>query len=160
MSEENITLSQQAEVNDALNVHEVEEEKFLIFRSSGILYAMSTDFVNEILNNIAITHVPMVPEYIAGVINLRGQIVPIVDFRSLLGRIPEENGCAIILNIETITIGILVDSVDQMVDIARSAILPVPSQNEHKLVSGMCTMPGSYSTVMILDGTALVHIHE
>ena len=54
----------------------------------------------------------------------------------------------------------MVDSVDQMVDISRSAILPVPSQNEHKLVSGMCTVPGGVSTIMILDGEALEHIHE
>ena len=160
MAEENGLFARTEEVNDALNVHEAEGEKFLIFRSSGILYAMSTDFVNEILNNVAITHVPMVPEYIAGVINLRGQIVPIVDFRLLLGRIPEEDGCVIILNIEGTDIGILVDSVDQMVNIERSSILPVPSQNEHKLVSGMCTMPGGYATIMVLDGSSLIHIHE
>ena len=138
--------------------HESDEEKFLIFRSSGILYAMSTDFVMEIFTSVDITRVPMMPEYVSGVINLRGQIVPIVDFRLLLGRFPEEEPCAIILDINGTSIGILVDTVDQMVDISRSAILPVPAQNEHRMVNGMCTVPGISNTVMIVDATALTHM--
>ena len=143
------------------NVHESDEEQYLVFRSSDILYAINTAFVNEILTSVAITRVPMTPEYISGIINLRGGIVPIVDFRLLLGRFPEEeDGCVINLSIEGTDIGILVDGVDQMVDISRTAILPVPSQNEHRLVSGMCTIPGGASTVMVLDGDALIHVHE
>ena len=138
-------------------VHEIDDESFLIFRSSGVLYAMSTDYVMEIFTSVDITKVPMMPEYISGVINLRGQIVPIVDFRLLLGRYPEENPCAIILDIHGTSIGILVDTVDQMVDISRSGILPVPAQNEHRMVNGMCTVPGIPNTVMIVDATALIH---
>ena len=138
-------------------VHEIDDESFLIFRSSGVLYAMSTDYVMEIFTSVDITKVPMMPEYISGVINLRGQIVPIVDFRLLLGRYPEENPCAIILDIHGTSIGILVDTVDQMVDISHSAILPVPAQNEHRMVNGMCTVPGIPNTVMIVDATALIH---
>ena len=160
MAEENALLARSDEVKSALNVHEAEVEKFLIFRSSGILYAMNTNFVNEIFTSVDITRVPMVPEYIAGVINLRGAVVPIIDFRLLLGRFPEGESNAIILNINETIIGILVDSVDQMVDIARSSILPVPAQNEHKLVSGMCTMPGTAGTIMVLDGAALMQVHE
>jgi len=162
MSEENGLFAKTDEAKSALSdkVQETDEEKYLIFRSSNILYALSTAYVIEILNNVTITRIPMVPDYIAGVINLRGAIVPIVDFRLLLGRIPEEESCVIILNIRETSVGIVVDSVDQMVDISRSAILPVPSQNEHRLVSGMCTVPGGVSTIMILDGEALEHIHE
>ena len=161
MAEENL-LFQKDDVENALsdNVRESDEEKFLIFRSSGILYAMSTDYVLEIFTSVDITKVPMMPEYVSGVINLRGQIVPIVDFRLLLGRWPEEEPCAIILDIHGTSIGILVDTVDQMVDISRAAILPVPSQNEHRMVNGMCTVPGIANTVMIVDATALTHMAE
>ena len=161
MAEENL-LFQKDDVENALsdNVRESDEEKFLIFRSSGILYAMCTDYVLEIFTRVDITKVPMMPEYVSGVINLRGQIVPIVDFRLLLGRWPEEEPCAIILDIHGTSIGILVDTVDQMVDISRAAILPVPSQNEHRMVNGMCTVPGIANTVMIVDATALTHMAE
>ena len=160
MSDENLLFQKSADMSSALsdNVHEADEEKYLIFRSSGILYALSTDYVSEIFTSVDITQVPMVPDYIAGVINLRGAIVPIIDFRMLLGRFPDSEPCAIILDIEGISIGILVDTVDRMVDISRSAILPVPAQNEHHLVNGMCTIPGGRSTVMLLDAPALIHM--
>ena len=160
MSEENGLFAKSDEAKAALNVRETDVDKYLIFRSSGILYAMSTDYVNEIFTSVDITTVPMAPNYVAGVINLRGAVVPIIDFRLLLGRIPEGESNAIILNIEETIIGILVDSVDQMVDISKTAILPVPSQNEHRLVSGMCTMPGAHHTIMVLDGASLIHVHE
>ena len=162
MSDE-VLFQRMDDVESALsdNVHESDEEKYLIFRSCNILYAINTEFVNEILTNVAITGVPMVPGYISGVINLRGGIVPIVDFRLLLGRYPEEGDtCIIILTIEGIALGILVDGVDQMTDISRSAILPVPSQNDSRQVNGMCTLPGGTATIMIIDAPALVHDHE
>ena len=156
---EEVLFARSDDMESALSdkVHETDEESFLIFRSSGILYAMSTDYVLEIFTSVDITKVPMMPEYVSGVINLRGQIVPIVDFRLLLGRFPEEEPCAIILDIDGTSIGILVDTVDQMVDIARHTILPVPSQNEHRMVNGMCTVSGISQTVMIVDATALIH---
>jgi purine-binding chemotaxis protein CheW len=142
------------------NVRETDESKYLIFRSSGILYAMSTDVVVEIFTHVDVTRIPMVPDYIAGVINLRGAVVPIIDFRLMLGRYPEGEPCAIILDINGVTIGILVDTVDRMVDISKSSILPVPPQNEHPMVNGMCTIPGGTSTVMLLDAPALIHMSE
>ena len=160
MSEE--LFQRDTDIESALsdNVHESDESKYLIFRSSGILYAMSTDVVMEIFTHVDVTRVPMVPEYIAGVINLRGAVVPIIDFRLLLGRWPEDEPCAIILDIQGISVGILVDTVDRMVDISKSAILPVPSQNEHPLVNGMCTIPGGKNTVMFLDAPALIRMSE
>lgn len=160
MSEE--MLFQRDDIEHALSdhVHESDESKYLIFRSSGILYAMSTDVVMEIFTHVDVTRIPMVPEYIAGVINLRGAVVPIIDFRLMLGRYPESEPCAIILDIEGTQIGILVDTVDRMVDISKSAILPVPPQNEHPMVNGMCTIPGGTNTVMLLDAPALIHMSE
>ena len=160
MSEE--LFQRDADSESALSdkAHEPDEAKYLIFRSSGILYAMSTDYVSEIFTSVDITRVPMVPEYIAGVINLRGAVVPIIDFRLLLGRWPEGDPCAIILDINGTSVGILVDTVDRMVDISKSAILPVPAQNEHPMVNGMCTIPGGTSTVMLLAAPALIHMSE
>lgn len=160
MSEE--MLFQKDDMEHALSDHvrEADESKYLIFRSSGILYAISTDVVVEIFTHVDVTRIPMLPDYIAGVINLRGAVVPIIDFRLMLGRYPESEPCAIILDINDVTIGILVDTVDRMVDISKSAILPVPPQNEHPMVNGMCTIPGGTSTVMLLDAPALIHMGE
>ncbi len=136
---------------------EAEEEKYLLFRSAGILYGVQVEFVNEILTEVTVTKVPLTPPYVMGVINLRGLVPPIIDFRLLLGRMPGEESCAIMLDIEGATIGILVDGVDQTVDIPKSSILPVPTQREEKLVCGMCTVPGGGGTMMVLDCARLLH---
>ena len=160
MSEEMMFQKDDMEYALSGHVHEADESKYLIFRSSDILYAVSTDVVMEIFTHVDVTRIPMLPDYIVGVINLRGAVVPIIDFRLMLGRYPEGDPCAIILDIEGTQIGIQVDTVDRMVDISKSAILPVPPQNEHPMLNGMCTIPGGTSTVMLLDAPALIHIGE
>ncbi len=150
------------DVESALSddVRETDKDNYLIFRSDGMLYGVRADYVNEILTEVSVTQIPMTPEYVKGVINLRGLIPPIIDFRLLLGRMPaeaEDDYCAIILSIDGTTIGILADGVDQMVEIPRSIVLPVPTQQTNQLVCGMCTVPGSTNTVMLLDASALLH---
>jgi len=147
------------EIRSALsdNAREADEEKYLMFRSAGILYGVQVDYVNEILTEVNVTRIPLTPEYVLGVINLRGLVPPIIDFRLLLGRMPREDSCAIMLDIDGTTIGILVDGVDQTVDIPKSSILPVPTQREEKLVCGMCTVPNSNLTMMVLDCSQLIH---
>ena len=60
--------------------------KYLLFCSDNLLFGVSADYVVEIITNHAITKLPLVPNYIRGIINLRGQIIPIVDIRLLLGQ--------------------------------------------------------------------------
>ena len=59
-------------------------EKYLLFMSSQLLFGVKAEYVVEIITNHAITPLPLVPGYILGIINLRGQIIPIVDIRLLL----------------------------------------------------------------------------
>ncbi len=150
----------QEEIKKALSdkVLDSDTKKYLIFRACGILYGVEADYVESILHETMVTYIPMVPPHVSGVINLRGQIVPVIDFRILLGRMPGEECCPIVLDIDNVQIGILTDSVDQMVDINRSAILPVPSsQHGQNLICGMCTLPGGHATVMVLDCSRLLH---
>lgn len=169
MASENMLFAKTDDMESALSdkVQETDEIQTLIFSSDGILYGVDAEYVTEILNEVTITKIPMVPEYISGIINMRGQFVPIIDFRLLLGRMPGEDNCAIVLNIDGVSIGILADGVDQMVGIRKASILPVPSHRSNRLVFGMCTMPGSTTTavgaantVMILDCTMLTHTDE
>lgn len=159
MSNENMLFAKTDEIEEFLseNAMENDSEKYLIFLSDGLLYGVNADNVNETITKTSITHLPMVPEHIRGVINLRGQIVPIIDFRLLLGREPGENYCTIVLDIEGTQIGILADSVDQMVEIEKGVILPMPANHAQKLVSGMCTLPNGSGTMMVLDCALLLH---
>lgn len=141
---------------------EVETDKYLIFLSGGIYYGVDTKYVKEMLTQweTSITWLPMLPPDIRGVMNLRGGIVPIVDFRLMTNCVPEDKFCTVILDMEGTQIGIMVDEVDQTVDIEQGHILPVPSQQtagESKLVSGMCTLPNQNGTLMVLDCEPLFH---
>lgn len=137
----------------------VDTEKYLVVTSAGVLYGVNTRVIETILTEISITWLPMLPQHIRGVINLRGAVVPILDFRLLLGQEPGEKSCTIVLDNEGVQIGIMVDEVDQTVDIEKEHILPVPSQTsgENKLVSGMCTLPNQNGTLMVLDCSLLFH---
>lgn len=144
---------------------EAEVDKYLIFLSGGIYYGVDTKYVNQMLTqwDTAITWLPMLPPDIRGVMNLRGGVVPIIDFRLMMGCVPEEKFCTVILEIEGTQIGILVDEVDQTVDIQKNQILPVPHSRDmasQKMVTGMYSLPGGEKTLMVLDCTQLLYGHQ
>ena len=124
--------------------------KYLLFCSDNLLFGVSADYVVEIITNHAITKLPLVPNYIRGIINLRGQIIPIVDIRLLLGQPSQSDNCIIILNIEDTLVGILVDTVQKMIDVDTALILPSPSQDTRNLVSGMCSL-SEEQTMLVFD---------
>lgn len=119
---------------------ETQLEKYLQFLSDGLLFGVSYKYVVEIITNHAVTHLPLVPEYVHGIINLRGQIIPIVDIRILLGHPKQENRCIIILNIDGTLVGVLVDSVIKMLDVDTDSIHPAPPQNHRNFVTGMYSL--------------------
>lgn len=159
MTDQNMLFAREDEIASALfdTTPEVLTDKYLIFESDDLLFGAHADHVSEIITNISVTHLPMVPHYVCGIINLRGQIVPILDLRLLLGKKPGEKYATVVLNIDGTQIGVLVDRVDQMIDLPKSSILPVPRQNAQRLISGMCTLPGGIGTMMVLDCPLLLH---
>ena len=145
---------------DEVGEIEVEKERFLTFRSADLTFAVNTKYVIEIITNHSITTLPMVPEYIKGIINLRGQIIPMVDIRLRLGKPSidmenNESNCIIVLDIDSISVGIIVDSVSQVVDSELSKISPVPVNNQRELVNGMISLDVN-NVVLLLDCEQLV----
>lgn len=134
--------------------------KYLTFFADGLLFGVNASYVVEIIINHAPTPIPMTPEYVKGVINLRGQIIPIINTRLRLGRPTSENEdniCIIVLDIEGTQLGILVDRVAQMVDINESEISVGPANKEQALVSGMISMSDTKETILVLDCIQLVN---
>lgn len=129
---------------------EQQTEKYLLFTSAQLLFGVPSEYVVEIITNHAITKLPLVPPYVRGIINLRGQILPIVDIRTLLGTEGENDHCIIILNIDGTLIGVLVDSVRKMVDVAKSSIRSDPAHREQDLVSGICSLADG-KTMLVFD---------
>ena len=135
---------------------ELLSDKYLICVSDGLFYGIDAGQVMEIITDHTITRLPRVPHYVRGIINLRGQIVPIIDMRLRLGKMPQEANCIMVVDVGNDLVGLLVDGVDRMVDIPRESILPMPTQNPQKLISGMCSLPEG-ATMLILDCDLLLH---
>ena len=154
MADENMlfaTEEQQAVYNKQQEVEEVATRKYLTFRTDNLLFGIEAEIVMEIITNYSATYVPMVPSYVRGIINLRGQIIPLLDMRQRLNIEPIETDCIIVIDVGDVRIGILVDAVSQIIDIPIDSILPVPQHNAQKYVSGMCNMPDNSGTMLVLD---------
>ena len=150
------TEAQIDEYND--QIPEIATDKYLIFSSVGLMYGIKAELVKDIITGYSITYLPQVPGYVKGVINLRGQIIPIVDIRLRLGKMPQDNFCSIVVEVDGNMVGIVVDMVEQMVDVPKEDILPVPTNSggSQVMVSGMCTLPDD-NTMLELDCAQLLH---
>lgn len=135
---------------------EVLSNKYLICVSDSLFYGIGAEQVVEIITDHTITYLPRLPHYVRGIINLRGQLIPIIDIRLRLGKPPREDCCVVVANVDNNMIGILVDGMEKMVDVSKEAILPMPTHSSQMLVSGMCSLPDS-GTMLILDCDQLIH---
>lgn len=156
MSDEEVLFATQEEINASVEELEIQTTKFLIFKTEELLFGVDASSVVEILTNHATTKLPMVPDYVNGIINLRGLIIPIIDIRRRLGKESKDDCSIIVINVYGTQVGVMVDWVDRMVDVPDGTILPVPSQNAQKMICGMSSLPDG-GTMLVLDCDLLIH---
>ncbi len=133
-------------------------QRYLTFVSDNITFGVSTEYVIEIISSYMICTLPMVPDYIKGIINLRGQTIPIIDIRLRMGKMPQDytsTTCIIILEISDVFVGIVVDSVTQVLDIDLDKIAPIPTRNQQELTSSMISRENG-SVILFLDCEELI----
>ena len=121
--EKEIILNQNEDVFEELN------RKYLLFNIEDTLYGLSLLNVKEIINVTEITSVPGSFDYIKGIINLRGGIIPIIDARLKFGMLEREydnQTCIIILETDDSNVGLIVDSVSEVVEIEQDQLMPPP----------------------------------
>ena len=110
MSEENVLFAKQSDTPPAEEIPaESQSDKYLICVSDSLLYGIDAEQVVEIITDHTITYLPRVPHYVRGIINLRGQLIPIIDMRLRLGKMPEDEHCIMVVNVENNVVGLLVD---------------------------------------------------
>ena len=139
---------------------DVSMERYLTFRSDGATMGVSTNYVIEILTDQIITELPMVPDYIKGIINMRGQIVPIIDIRARMGKFADctDKSCIIVLEIDSTYVGIWVDGVEQVLDIDQTQISPIPVEDQQGLVDGMISL-SSQEVLLFLNCQELIRTY-
>lgn len=110
------------------------ENKFLSFRIGKEEFGVEILRVREIIGVIDVTPLPQTPDYVKGVINLRGKIIPVIELRTKLGLPPKEyteETCIIVVEVsdggdERFHMGVIVDSVSEVIDIPRDNIEASP----------------------------------
>lgn len=117
---------------------------YLSFRIGKEMYAIGIEHIVEIVEMQKITEVPDLPEYVKGVINLRGNVIPVLDVRirfKLQPREYDDRTCNIIINLNNTKIGLIVDTVQEALTIMPENISPPPNfktaSGKERYISGM-----------------------
>lgn len=142
--------------------------QYLTFQLGEEVFAIDVSRVREILEFTTITKVPKTPEYMRGVINLRGSVVPVLDMRLKFGMTKTEkkvDTCIIVVEVlfenETIIIGSLVDSVQEVFELEPDQIEPAPKigiQLKTEFIKGMGKRDDRF--IIILDTDKVFNAEE
>ena len=140
---------------DSINV----AAQYLTFKLRDEVFALEISKVREVLEYTTVTKIPRTPDFMSGVINLRGNVVPVIDLNLKLGMSQTEktiDTCIIIVEIaatgETVVLGALADSVQEVIEIQPENIEPVPKIGTKLNIEFLQGMGKKYDRfMMILD---------
>lgn len=124
-------------------LEDTQKDKYLTFMLGKEEYGIGIGYVTEIVGIQSITEVPELPYYVKGIINLRGKIIPVVDVRLRFGKEAKEytdRNCTIVIEVRDITVGLIVDSVVEVLSISQENIVPLPqlgSGSQQKYIKGI-----------------------
>ncbi|MDP2760443.1 MAG: chemotaxis protein CheW [Sideroxyarcus sp.] len=145
-----------------------DQQQYLTFMLGGETYAMGILSIKEIIEYGNITEVPRMPEFIRGVINLRGAVVPVIDLGARFGKQATHvtrRTCIVIIEVangeETQDVGVMVDAVNEVLEISASEIEPAPSFGANiraDFIEGMGKINGKF--VIILNIHQVLSVEE
>lgn len=128
-----------------------------IFELSDRLFAVSIFNVQKIMERAEITPVPTTPHFLRGVINLRGEIVPIVDIREVLNlpaKPPSRESRILILNIKEVWLGIFVDAIKEVTRLAKRTLQPEAEHvgiSDGRFISNIIQYKDGFLVLLDLD---------
>lgn len=144
-----------------VELHQTAQQQFLTFRLGSERFAISIQSIREIIEFPGLTTIPLTPAFLAGVINLRGAVVPVIDLSVRFGRAKTEIGrrtCIVIVEVtvedELQPLGVIVDAVDEVVDIEAAQIEMRPNFGagiRADFVSGMLRQGSAFVVALNLD---------
>ncbi|PEQ12791.1 chemotaxis protein CheW [Novosphingobium sp. PC22D] len=133
--------------------------ELITFEVSGQIFALDIMAIREIRAWSPVTPMPRVPHYVAGVVNLRGTVLPVIDLAARLGWTPTEatpRHAIIVCQVDGQAHGLIVDSVSDIVTMAREAMQTPPTAGQDEVIPFLEGLAAIDETmVMILDLAAL-----
>ncbi len=118
------------EVKDEVMEEDAQKGKFMTFQTGKEYFGISISYVNEIIAMQPITAIPEVDEYVKGLINLRGKIIPVIDVRVRFKMEPKEytdRTCIIVIDVKSTTVGLIVEKIAEVDTIVDDDIVPPPA---------------------------------
>ncbi|MCI8670150.1 MAG: purine-binding chemotaxis protein CheW [Lachnospiraceae bacterium] len=127
------------------NERDAQKGKYMTFKSGNEYFGLKIQYVNEIIQFQTITAIPETEDYIKGLINLRGKVIPVIDVRLRFKQEPFEYNdrtCIIVINVRSTVVGLIVEKIAEVVEIKEENILPPPTigrvdKAHHKYVYGI-----------------------
>jgi len=119
--------------NDLEMEEDTQKDRFLTFLLGNECYGIEIKYVTEIIGIQVITEIPELPEYVKGIINLRGKIIPVIDVRVRFKKESKQYNdrtCVIVVDIKDLSIGLIVDSVAEVITIPEQDIVDPPQMNK------------------------------
>ena len=136
---------------------DTQKEKYLTFAVGSEDYGIEIVHVTEIIGIQKITDMPDMPDYVKGVINLRGKVIPVMDVR-LRFRMPEreydDRTCIVVVNVNGMPVGLIVDTVREVADIPENQIeLPpeVAQSGTQRYIKGLGKMGESVKILLNVE---------
>jgi purine-binding chemotaxis protein CheW len=143
---------------------ETVEDMYLTFELGDEVYGIGIAHVTEIVGIQNITEVPDMPDFVKGVVNLRGQVIPVVDVRlrfHMQAKEYDERTCIIVVDIGSVQLGLVVDTVNEVMTIDDAQISPPPkiaAANSARYIKGMGKV--GEEVKILLDGEKLLFEEE
>lgn len=147
--------------------NETPKNQYLIFSVDNESFGIDINYVIEIIGMEIITMVPELQEYVKGVINLRGKVIPVMDVRLRLQkpvRDYNDRTCIVVVEINNIYMGLIIDEVLEVINIEQEDIMPPPKNGKEKenitnrYIWGIVKMNDTVR--LLLDGEKLLEKSE
>lgn len=138
-------------------LEDTQKDKYLIFSLGEEEYGIEISYVLEIIRIQEITQVPELPDYVKGVINLRGKIIPVIDVRLRFKkefRQYDKRTCIIVVDIQGISLGLVVDGVSEVANIPESETALPPHMEkigERRYIQGIAKLDSGVKILLAAD---------
>lgn len=119
-------------IEESVEIEDTQKGRFLTFLLGKESYGIEIKYVTEIIGIQEITEIPELPEYVKGIINLRGKIIPVMDVRLRFKKEAKEYNdrtCVIVVDIKDISVGLIVDNVAEVLTIPEQDIVEPPRKD-------------------------------
>ena len=161
--DETTELVKQGEDQTDSNEHDAQKGKYMTFKAGNEYFGLKIQYLNEIIPFQSITAIPETEDYIKGLINLRGKMIPVIDVRLRFKQEPLEYNdrtCIIVINVKSTMVGLVVEKIAEVVEIKDQNILPPPAigraeKAHHKYVYGIAKVGDSVK--LLLDPEKLLN---